>query len=119
MEWLNWMSQYYFYPLGLVAGSCFQRYAVQKKRKPQPAPAQTPSKLNSAQLKCTSEIKKTAGFKVHLLHGVTGSGKTEVYLDLITNVIQKTKVFYFFYLKSASLLNYFREFHRVFRTKQP
>ena len=94
MEWLNWLAQYYFYPLGLVAVSCFLPSAVQKKRKSQPTEVHTlldaqDLQLNEEQSKCAFEIKKTAGFKVHLLHGVTGSGKTEVYLDLIKNVIQK------------------------------
>ncbi len=110
MEWLNWLSQYYFYPLGLVAGSCFQKRAVQKTRKSQPASPSAPLKLNSAQSKCVSEIKKTDGFKVHLLHGVTGSGKTEVYLDLIKTVIQKNKSVLFL-LPEISLTP--QLFHRV------
>ena len=47
--------------------------------------------LNKEQLKCAFDIKKTPSFKVHLLHGVTGSGKTEVYLDLMKTAVQKNK----------------------------
>ena len=94
MEWLSWLSQYYFYPLGMTASSCFMPPPSQKKRQTRqnpPAPPAAAHQLNAEQLKCARSIKKTAGFKVHLLHGVTGSGKTEVYLDLMKNVIQKNK----------------------------
>ncbi len=99
MEWLNWLSHYYFYPLGLVASSCFVPHPPQKKRKSQPSqPKQSHIplvdkrlQLNKEQYKCATDIKKISTFKVHLLHGVTGSGKTEVYLDLMKNVIQKNK----------------------------
>ena len=96
MEWLVWMSKYYFYPLGLVANSCFMPPLSEKQRKkqsytPLPKPSDKKIQLNEEQLKCASDIKKTSSFKVHLLYGVTGSGKTEVYLDLMKTVIQKNK----------------------------
>ena len=98
MEWLTWLSQYYFYPFGMVAASCFVPRPSQKQRK-QELNTKTSCThiinkefhLNEEQTKCASDIKKTSTFKVHLLHGVTGSGKTEVYLDLMENVIQKNK----------------------------
>lgn len=98
MEWINWLSQYYFYPIGMVASSCFTSPPSDKQRKKQSSlnPSDTPTttsklQLNKEQLRCVSEIKKISTFKVHLLHGVTGSGKTEVYLDLMENIIQQNK----------------------------
>ena len=95
MEWLHWLSQYYFYPLGLTAASCFSPPLSDKQRKqktpPDTAAVNKKLQLNEEQLRCASNIKKKSLFKVHLLHGVTGSGKTEVYLDLMETVIQKNK----------------------------
>jgi primosomal protein N' (replication factor Y) len=54
----------------------------------------TPAKgppLNSDQSLALTEIRKLSGFSVTLLHGVTGSGKTEVYLRLIADVLDAGK----------------------------
>ena len=45
--------------------------------------------LNSTQRRCVDEILKPDGFRVHLLQGVTGSGKTEVYLNLFEHYLQQ------------------------------
>lgn len=37
------------------------------------------------------EVLKNKGFKPYLLHGVTGSGKTEVYMELIEDALNKGK----------------------------
>ena len=47
-------------------------------------------KLTSEQLQCVDSVRgalEQNKFKVHLLHGVTGSGKTEVYLQAIEKVV--------------------------------
>lgn len=46
--------------------------------------------LNEEQLQAAGSINRSiesGGFKVHLLHGVTGSGKTEVYLSAIQQAL--------------------------------
>jgi len=47
--------------------------------------------LNPAQLAALTTIKAFNSFQTFLLDGVTGSGKTEVYLQAIANVLQQNK----------------------------
>ena len=53
--------------------------------------------LNENQRKVSEAIKETMDFKkkdkvnVHLIHGITGSGKTEVYMEMIQSVVDKGK----------------------------
>jgi len=100
-EWLDQMrflSSYYQRPLGeTVAGALPPRLRslkpLPKKRKPAQengaperfVPGPTP---NAAQAQAIERIVATLGtFRPFLLHGITGSGKTEVYLRLIPGVI--------------------------------
>ncbi|MGD2168897.1 MAG: primosomal protein N' [Chlamydiota bacterium] len=53
---------------------------------------QSPKKtLSDEQKVCLDAIEKSDGFKVHLIFGVTGSGKTEVYLQAIEKVLKRNK----------------------------
>jgi primosomal protein N' (replication factor Y) len=69
-------------------------YVTQTKRVPAaelstPAPRAGPT-LNDAQREAVQRISGTLGsFASHLLYGVTGSGKTEVYLRTIAAVIER------------------------------
>ncbi|WP_417219880.1 primosomal protein N' [Achromobacter spanius] len=60
-----------------------------RKRKPVRAPAKPdqPPELNDAQCAAVDTIGALTGFKPVLLHGVTGSGKTEVYLRAAEKVL--------------------------------
>jgi len=98
MEWLIWLSNYYQYPLGLVAD--LSRPALEKKttnrasKRSDVVPALDQDfapDLTEEQKKCLDEIKSHEKFQVHLVHGVTGSGKTEIYLNLLEKTLSQNQ----------------------------
>jgi primosomal protein N' (replication factor Y) len=58
---------------------------------PEPPPVESGEpgpELNPSQVQALQRIRSGSGFGVYLLDGVTGSGKTEVYLNLIRDVLE-------------------------------
>jgi len=96
LKWLKWISNYYIYPPGLVFSNCYPPLKKHTKRAPkgplipeiEPSP---PPRLTEDQVRCVKSISQVDGFGAHLLFGVTGSGKTEVYLQLIQKVLEKNQ----------------------------
>jgi primosomal protein N' (replication factor Y) len=96
ISWLKWLSRYYVYPLGQVFGMVYpplKKSGRGSKKKSvveiaQGLPATAPPELTDEQAAAVSGISASPGFNVHLLWGVTGSGKTEVYLRLIAERIK-------------------------------
>ncbi len=112
-EFLGFVAKYYHRPLGEVAlpalpkllrtppgprarGSVFarlrRRALAAVPGAPEPAqPDLNPAQpdLNLAQRSALAAILAQTGFRVHLLHGVTGSGKTEVYLHWLAAVLAR------------------------------
>ena len=98
---LQWISDYYFAPIGAVMKAALPQTTERKikKAKEKVSPAgshvfSTPLSLNEDQKKAYDEIGaaiEKGGFSPFLLHGVTGSGKTEVYLQVIKKVLDQNK----------------------------
>ncbi len=95
-----WAADYYHYPVGeilthalpvlLRKGKPFK--ALEEKAVSDNIPNKSDLTLNSAQQSAISTILASKDhFQVFLLNGVTGSGKTEVYLQVIDSVIQENK----------------------------
>jgi primosomal protein N' (replication factor Y) len=90
---LRWASAYYQHPPGEVFATAVPKALRDgrdpaRQRKPkvvpdQTLPADTPPELTADQARAVATINAAAGFRCFLLDGVTGSGKTEVYLRCI------------------------------------
>ncbi len=98
VKWLEWLSQYYIHPIGQVVQSTFPPLSktdkVRKSSRPRVVPllaADSGHSLMDEQQKCFDDISKFKDFSTHLIFGVTGSGKTEVYLRLLEKVLQEGK----------------------------
>ena len=104
LEQMRFLSSYYQRPFGeTVAGALPARLRSLKplpKRKAPAAGAATNAAYrfaanhepNPAQAQAVERISAALGtFRTFLLHGVTGSGKTEVYLRLIAEVLSRGK----------------------------
>lgn len=96
MQLFNWSSQYYQYPLGMLFETALpawlrkQKEVVLPELKTLPQTTTAPLVLNPAQEHAVTAISANLGqFKSFLLDGVTGSGKTEVYMQLIAQALEK------------------------------
>lgn len=94
LSWLEWLSKYYLHPIGQVTKMAFPPLKKQNKQRKSNKSAVIPITPPSQNLNFTPEqqccfdnISKFKGFHVHLILGVTGSGKTEIYLQLIEQVL--------------------------------
>lgn len=95
IRWLEWLARYYIHPIGQVVEMAFPplsraKTARNKTRKSAVVPDRektNPPELTEEQRQVIDAIQSERGFQTHLVHGVTGSGKTEVYMRLLENVI--------------------------------
>ncbi|MEI7839967.1 MAG: primosomal protein N' [Methylococcaceae bacterium] len=98
LKLLHWVAGYYHHPIGEVMSAAFPvalrqgKDAVIKKL-PKMIADETknpPLICNEAQQNAIDKISATLGeFNVFVLDGVTGSGKTEVYMQLIQTVLDR------------------------------
>ncbi len=79
--------------------------------------------LNKYQKEIAENIKNTMDFEkklplnIHLIHGITGSGKTEVYMDLIQHTIDQGKSVIVLIPEIALTYQTVRRFTRKFKDK--
>ncbi len=95
LQWLEWISSYYIYPIGLITQLSFPPLKKASKERKSSRPPVIPVLEKSQRPHLTIEQKKVfediaaqPGFNVHLAFGVTGSGKTEVYLRLLEKILE-------------------------------
>jgi primosomal protein N' (replication factor Y) len=99
LSWAKWIADYYFYPVGMVVSGFFPPVkkslkkikssekvlaAIDKTERARP-------ELTKEQSNVLNDFEKLEQFAVQLLFGVTGSGKTEVYLQMIEKTLAKGK----------------------------
>ena len=98
----HWMSDYYLCHPGEALFIMFPKATkkLPKKKHISPQPIQIQHQLNSKQERIYQKIQKEIhdldqekeiGQKKHLLHGITGSGKTEIYIYLIHHILSLKK----------------------------
>ncbi len=95
MEFINWVAGYTLTPVGAVLKMALCSEMEKESKKPiefaQPLPRFTSLSFSQAQQAAIEELSDIteAGFSVTLLDGVTGSGKTEVYFEIIAQALEK------------------------------
>jgi primosomal protein N' (replication factor Y) len=98
VKWLEWLAHYYIHPIGQVTSLAFpplrktekQRKSLRPPVVPQLESSQ-PLPLTAEQSKVFEDIREHKNFSTHLLFGVTGSGKTEIYLRLLQETLEQGK----------------------------
>ncbi len=107
IELCQFAADYYQRPLGEVAlpsipkncrttntvalNKALTKLAILADQKEDPRSAHAAPVLNQAQENAVQKIVKSDSFSAHLLYGVTGSGKTEVYLQAASLLLQQDR----------------------------
>lgn len=91
----NWMARYYHYSLGKLVFDCLPKVLKRPKKIGllKGRGVAIDKKLNPPQQEIYQKIEASlaAGFSQHYLHGVTGSGKSLVFLNLIKQTVESGK----------------------------
>lgn len=94
LQLFEWMAQYYHYSLGQLIFDCLPDHLKRPRDLKTTMGEGKPLEFvpNQKQKTIIESIREGLGqFKRYLVHGVTGSGKTVVYLDLIKTTIESGK----------------------------
>lgn len=90
-----WLSDYYRCPLSTVVQAALPRGITKKRRQPKAIETSSIAKapnnpLNSAQKRAVVEINSNPANTI-LLHGITGSGKTNIYIELTKQTLAQNQ----------------------------
>jgi primosomal protein N' (replication factor Y) (superfamily II helicase) len=94
LQFLKWMANYYHYPLGKLI---FETRPNKENKRNINIPfyfgedKPLDFSLNEIQQSITDKIKVNEGFQKYLIHGVTGSGKSAIYLKKIIENYRNNK----------------------------
>lgn len=119
----GWMNKYYHYSLGKLIFDCLPKVMKRPKKLEfeNGEGKKIPHELNETQKPVYTKIQAELynGFSQHYTHGVTGSGKSLVYLKLIKEVLESGKSAQFLLPEinlTPQFINMFKEFlgHKVF-----
>ena len=94
LQLFEWMASYYHYSLGQVIFDCLPNELKRPRALDKTLGEGKDLEFvpNTRQKYITEEIRKgLSGFNRYLIHGVTGSGKTAVYMDLIKKTLETGK----------------------------
>lgn len=117
IEIVNWMSKYYFCPLFKVLKLFIPKRNLERKEVRSKA-QEVDQIIRSKKLELTEEQQKAVNIILKnkknnfLLHGVTGSGKTEVYSRIAKQSIKKEKQVLFLVPEislTPQMINYFEQ----------
>ena len=94
IDFINWVAGYTMAPLGAVLKMALTPEMGKVSKKPllflPPNPHFSQINFSESQQKAVQKLQKINDFRVILLDGVTGSGKTEVYFEKIADVLEKS-----------------------------
>ena len=99
LEFLTWSANYYHHPIGEVLSNAIPKNLRNGKPALLKKPSEAHVKVSSTDIQLTTEqsfainevLKNSSEFNGFLLHGVTGSGKTEVYLNITERLLKTGK----------------------------
>ena len=99
LEFLTWSANYYHHPIGEVLSNAIPKNLRNGKPALLKKASEAHVKVWSTDIQLTTEqsfaitevLKSSSEFNGFLLHGVTGSGKTEVYLNITERLLKTGK----------------------------
>ena len=93
---LFWLTDYYRCPMSAVVQAILPRGITKNRRTPKATPQKTiknpENPLNASQKRALKQLNACAANTV-LLHGITGSGKTNIYIELAKQTLAKGQSF--------------------------